>query len=299
LAAYLGDAAISSVAANEGSGERISPVEWSDEARESERKIEDQIAACMRSEGFKYLPYLYEPAREKSKFDQAYALPPDEFAAQYGYGISTIDFEISRQRGEDPNHAIRDALSSQGEKAYDKAMNGLAGSAGGFVVVPQEGANVKDADLGCRAKAFQAEQSHLPYLNTGKFGSLIEDISALAKRIASDPRVSAAARQWSGCMADGGRTGMPKPADAPTEVGDRLDQLKAGGKSPKNVDPTKLAELRRFEIETAKLDRRCRKAGYNDAYKTTQYRLEEEFIKQHKAALDGYKDYASNEKGDK
>jgi hypothetical protein len=254
----------------------------------------------MRDQGFKYVQFLYEPAREKSKFDKAYALPPDQFAEQYGYGISTIDFEISQQRGVDPNQALHDALSGPGQKAYDKALNGLAGSAGGgFVAVPQPGEKVKDEDLGCRAKAFQSAQRNLPYYNLGKFGSLIEDMSALSKRIAADPRVTDAARQWSDCLADGGRTGISKPADAPAEVTDRLAQLKGGGKLPKAVDPAKLADLRRFEIDTAKLDRGCRKAGYDNAYKTTQFRLEDEFIKQHKAALDVYKDYASNDKGGK
>jgi hypothetical protein len=289
LAAYLGSAALSFGTG----GPRVGRVEWSDEARASGRKIEDLTVACMREQGFEYRPYLYEDALG-SKFDQAYDLPPGEFAAQYGYGITTIDFEASQQR-KDPNTPILAGLSAGAKKAYHKALSGPAWAVGGGVVeVPMEG-STPDEDPGCRAKALKAES---PQNYTNRFSSLIKDMSALFRRVDTDPRVTAAARRWSDCLADGGRTGLVKPADASAAVSDRLDRLRgAGTTTPTKVDPAKLAELRRFEIDTAKLDLRCRNAGYDEVYRAAQTRLETEFVQQHKAALDAYKDYRANEKG--
>lgn len=287
-----------------------------------QRKVSELTAACMKKEGFEYVVTQPETEQKKSKFDEAFDLPPDKFASQYGYGISTIDFDaMPAGDADDPNRKLRAKLSPTAQKAYDKALDGDMGSQGGVVVSkPGEGpANSSAQNSGCRGKAFEetygkpGEQTDL-----NKFDSLFKDLETLRKRIESDPRVTEAAQKWSDCMADAGHAGLRKVEDGRTKINDRMMALTNGGKPPasvkpgtaikiptlKDVDPAKAAALRKDEIAMATQDYKCRQAGYEDAYKKVQYELEAEFVKDNKAQLEQFKestsnDGASNDKGGK
>jgi len=310
LAEYMGD----SFTAGSGGGIRAvrigggSGTEPTEEDLAKQRQVEDSIKACMSKEGFQYVPRQPE-SEAKSKFDDAFNLPPDKFAEQYGYGISTIDFGKPMGEDDDPNKAIRDALSAQAKKAYDKALNGDMPEGGVISGKPGQSTNINEMNTGCRGKAFETVYGKRDKpVDLNKFDSLFKDLEALRKRIESDPRVTGATQGWSDCMADGGKTGLKKPEDAPAKVHERLNQLT--GVNPQqdkptkvpsldDVDPTKLAELRTFEIELAELDLGCKKKGYEEAYQKVQYELEKEFVETHKAQLEQYKESIANMKGGK
>jgi len=268
------------------------------------RKVEDAIASCMKDQGFRYIPVPPE-ANPKDKFAEAFRLPPDKFAEQYGYGISTIDF--SEADSEDPNTEIRNALSDRAKAAYDKALNGQpqqqSSDAGTKVVGGGPGIG------GCRAKAIDqvygagtaAKKGQTGAQEMRRFDSLFRDLEALRKRITDDPKVVEAARAWSDCMADAKQTGLTKPDDAREKVAQKFNQLlgiqpgqkkeiSIGPDSLKNVDPAKLAEVRRYELAVAKADYDCRQKGYDKTYKEVQYAAEREFIQDHKTILEQFKD---------
>jgi hypothetical protein len=52
----------------------------------------------------------------------------------------------------------------------------------------------------------------------------------------------------------------------------------------------KLADLRKFEIDLAKADQTCRAKVYDAEYKKVQYELEKEFVTEHKAELEQFRD---------
>jgi hypothetical protein len=303
LSEYMG----SDFTSSGGGGFRVaiggSDEQPTEEQLANRRKVEDAIAKCMKDQGFSYVPVPPE-AEQKDKFADVFRLPPDKFAEQYGYGISTIDF--SEGESDDPNTKIRDALSERAKAAYDKALNGQrqqqSSGSGGAKVEGGPGIG------GCRAKAIDevygagtaAKKGEAGAQEMRRFESLFRDLDTLRERIQDDPKVAAAARTWSDCMADARQTGLKKPEEAREKVMQRFNQLlgiqpgerkKAiGPDSLKNLDPAKLAEIRKYELAVAKADYDCRQKGYDTVYKEVQYAAEREFIQDHKTILEQFKD---------
>ncbi|MGC4936888.1 hypothetical protein [Kribbella sp. DT2] len=272
-----------------------------------QRKMEDATAACMKTAGFEYVAVAPE-SNEKSKFNDAFNLPPDKFAEQYGYGISTIDWGKPAGDGAetDPNAKIRKALSPNAQKAYDKALNGELATSGGMVKAVKPGERPSAQDLGCRGKAGEEVygSGDDKMADFSKFESLFKDLEALRKRVDSDQRVVDATSAWTDCMADAGHAGFKKVDDARNQVSTKLNELTGakdqptkggpsvvvGAPSLDKVDAAKLAELRKFEIELAKVDQGCKAKTYDAPYKAAGTEHEKEFVGQHKAELEQYRD---------
>jgi hypothetical protein len=285
----------------------------SEEGRAQQRQAEDLIAKCMLKEGFSYVP-VQPDTGGKSKIDQAYELPPDKFAEQYGYGITTLGFVQDPNGGDadsDPNREIRDKLSEQAKKAYDKALNGsggevVAGSDGGGVIQRRTGdKGGENSDSGCRGKAMDQVFGRPDKNEMGnqmeKFQGLFDDIEALRKRIDGDPRLEKATKAWSDCMADKSYR-FTKPEEAPQSVSRRLERLFGLSNGPgssssttelKKPDPKEVAKIKPYELAVAKADYKCREQHYNKTYQTVQFELESAFVKDHKAELEAYRDWMS------
>ena len=310
LAEYMGDGFTS----NGGGMVRAVRIGGGQESSEEElakqRKIEDATAKCMETAGFEYVAVPPE-SNPKSKFNDAFNLPPDKFAEQYGYGISTIDW--SKPGGEDdndPNTKIRKSLSPTAQKAYDKALNGqLATANGNAVAIPSDGkgTNNKVTDMGCRGKAVEDVYGKRDdkMADFSKFDSLFKDLEALRKRIEGDQRVVDATAAWSDCLADAGHSGFKKVEEPREGISKKLDEL-TGNKPNKQgqmtvtgppsfdkVDAQKLADLRKEEIELAKADQGCKAKVYDESYKKAQYELEKEFVTANKTQLEQYRDSVS------
>ena len=310
LAEYMGDGFMSSSggmvrAVRAGGGQ-----ESDEEQLAKQRKIEDATAACMKAAGFEYVAVPPE-SNPKSKFNDAFNLPPDKFAEQYGYGISTIDWSKAGADEDDsnPNTKIRKALSPTAQKAYDKALNGQFATANGnAVAIPSDkGTNGRPTDMGCRGKAAEEVYGKADdkLADFSKFDSLFKDLEALRKRIEGDQRVVDATAAWSDCLADAGQAGFKKVDEPREKISKKLDEL-TGNKGPKQgqmtvvgppsfdkVDAQKLADLRKEEIELAKADQGCKKKVYDEAYKKAQYELEKEFVTANKTQLEQYRDTVS------
>jgi hypothetical protein len=315
LAEYMGEGFVSS---GSGPGVRMAIRDGgqgtSEEELAKQRQIEDATVACMKAAGFDYVAVPPE-SQPKSKFNDALRLPADKFAEQYGYGISTIDWSKAGQDSDssNPNTKIRNALSPAAKKAYDKALNGPNATGNGNVVIaPEKGegpTNSGTLDLGCRGKA--AEQVYGKRKDKDdlkKYDALFKDLEALRKRIEADQRVVDATTAWSDCLADAGHPGYKKTDEPPQKVSQKLDELTGthpntngpgnkgvqGPPSFDKVDAAKLADLRKFEIQLAKADQKCRAKVYDAPYKKAQYELEKEFVNQHKAELEAFRDEMAN-----
>jgi hypothetical protein len=314
LAEYMGDGFVSS---SGGGAFRIATrvggaQQPSEEDLAKQRKVEDATVACMKDAGFEYVAVPPEQAA-KGKFSDAFNLPPDKFAEQYGYGISTIDWSKAGDEDSNPNTKIRKALSPAAQKAYDKALNGPNATGNGAVVIQggdDGGPSTSGGpDLGCRGKAVkQVYGDSRGNVDFKKFDSLFKDIQALQKRIDTDQRVVDATTAWTDCMADAGHTGLKKVDDAREQIQKKLDELTGNKPATKGqpmktvtgppsfdkVDAAKLSELRKSEIALAVADQKCKAGGYDDAYKKVQYEQEKEFVEQHKAELEAYRDETAN-----
>jgi hypothetical protein len=310
LAEYMGDGFISS--AGGGGMTRAVRVGGSQESSEEQlakqRKVEDATVTCMKAAGFEYVAVPPE-STDKSKFVDAFSLPPDKFAEQYGYGISTIDWsKPSDAEDKNPNTKIRAALSPTAQKAYDKALNGQFGSSNGAIAIaPADGDKSKRPDTGCRGKAAEEVygSGEDKLADFKKFESLFKDIDALNKRIQADQRVVDATAAWADCLADAGHSGFTKVEEPREKISKELDELTgnkpsskgqltvAGPPSFDKVDAQKLADLRKEEIELAKADQGCKAKVYDESFKKAQYELEKEFVEANKTQLEQYRDTVS------
>lgn len=305
LEEYMGAGFDLAATGNQGTTAAARPAgggQVSEEDLAKQRKVEDSIAACMKAAGFEYVPS--PPAtRPRGRYDAAFDLSPDDFAQQYGYGISTMDWAKDQQDQQktDPNLKIRVGLSPNGQIAYDKALDGWAPPAGGG---GGSGGVSGEQDQGCRAKAARAVYGAGKAsggADPTKFAALFKDLGALYKRIQNDQRVQDALAAWSSCLADAGHPGFRQLNDPLSSVQDRLYTLigrpapgSMGPPSYDKADPAKLAALRKFETGLAVADRKCRMSAYDTPYQEARDALETEFVQQNKAALEAYREAAAN-----
>jgi hypothetical protein len=289
--------------------------EMSEEDLQKNREVEDRVVECMRAEGFEYV--AQDPSADPAGLSDIDALPPDEFAAQYGYGITTIDRQaaIDQAREADPNTAIVAGLSDAARRQYFEAMNGAASAAEKFGEPPPSEAEA-DAQPGCRPQAEEAvfgsqEKPPLP----ADLEEVRREIDALDDQVRSDPRVDAAAAAWADCMVDAGHPELVHPDEVRREIARRWWQLyglelpdglvepggdpRPGGIRPgvpgpraidgQQPDPAALAELRQYEVDVAVADLGCRPA-YDDVVRDVRDEVERAFIEDHRAELEHFRD---------
>jgi hypothetical protein len=278
------------------------------EELDKQREVEERIAACMRDAGFLYV--AVDPTADPTGTAALAALPPDEFARRYGYGITTIDIRELAQH--DPNTVIADELSPDATRRYSEALNGAEQTAAKYGEQPPADAA---AHPGCRAEAEQAvygDQEKTP--PPAGLTALLDQMDDLWDRIMDDPRVDAAADEWAACMHEAGYPDLREPDDAQATIIRRQWQL-YGVEAPSNVlhsrrtdrrgrelplppgpprqghepDEDALAELQDDEIAMAVADRGCRPA-YDEVVAQVQDEVEQAFIDDHRAELDRYFD---------
>jgi hypothetical protein len=316
LAEYMGEGFVNAgstgMVATRAVGTSREPTE---EDLAKQRKVEESVVGCMKTAGFEYVAVPPEQ-KSKSKFAEAFNLPPDKFAEQYGYGISTIDWSKAGAEDDaaDPNKKIRNALSPSAQKAYDEALNGKGAANGAAAAIPTDGSG-KPQDVGCLGKAF-SEAYGDPSKHQDdfkKYDALFKDLDALNKRINNDQQVVDATKNWSDCLADAGHSGFTKLEDARGSIQKKLDALtgnkpdapgKADGgganvtiggpPSFDKVDAAKLGDLRKAETELAVADQKCKAKVFDAPFKKVQYDLEKEFVAQHKPELEAYRDGMAN-----
>ncbi len=142
---------------------------------------EAAIAECMAKKGFEYIPWV-DPLvleLEGPTVDQG-AGPLVEFE---GYGVFTVGTETrTLQPAENPNQKVLGGMDDSECEAYWEAYWG------------------SDSKMGCVDSVF--EQTH--GIVQEDFLALLAEMSEYVSVGENDPRVLAARRSWSSCMAEAG-----------------------------------------------------------------------------------------------
>lgn len=298
LAEYLGQSPFAG-----GFGQQVGD-DWepSEQDRLNHRRYEEAVADCMQEAGFEYVPRTMDLSGTPATYDEAYSLEPAEFAAQYGYGITTLMFTAENNQVTDPNEQIRSALSPSARQAYEATLWGEGDVDGDPAAAPSCSNRAyaeayDDGDIGVTVDQIMTELS-----------ALFDDLDALHERVSRDPRVVDAVESWRRCMADGGYPELDHPDDAAADIVVRAydamvpaDEGEVAGDAGVVVegdarfviDPREFAELQREEIALAGVDYACREAHYTATLVEVAGQLEREFVQAHRNDLERYRDWRS------
>lgn len=185
-----------------------------------ERERQDVIAACMREQGFEYIPIDPEQAGFFGVPDEEFERDSDEWVAKYGFGITTQQYSQGQvgpelighrsvgfveEESYDPNQAIVEALPDAENEAWFIALYGEPEDPPEFdesLSGEQQQELVNDVDYeptGCEGKAYSDFDSTLGFEN--EFGS---ELDGLLQRVEDDPRLVEAGRELSDCVAEQG-----------------------------------------------------------------------------------------------
>lgn len=308
---------------NTGIGEEP---EFTEEERQQHYQVQDLIVACMSEAGFEYTPEPFYGDREdafKDPYAEVWQLQqddPEAFAREYGYGLTTIDYQRdigeTPDPGDDPNYAYRESLSPAAQEEYDKALWG------DFEAVEEQAGDATTEAVdpgGCSNDAYEqvfggAESGP----GEDQFTELFEEWDALYQRIENDPRMDVATMAWLSCMSDAGYPDLDDLYGGQNAVSERQSELygwedEGGGLLPAPIeegegatqaplepvepDPAELDALRQFERDIAVADYTCRQEHDVDGVeREVRHEHEEQFIEDNREQLEAYRDW-SNEQG--
>jgi hypothetical protein len=295
--------------------------EYTEEERQQHYEIQDLIVACMSEAGFEYTPEQFYGDNEEN-FEDPFAEvwqmqedDPERFAREYGYGLTTIDYEsqappTTDPAESDPNYAYRESLSPAAQEEYDQALWGE---------VEEDGSTPPEAS-GCQNEAYEQVYGDRGEEGEQQFEALFEEWDTLEQRIQDEPRMAAVKLAWSGCMATAGYPGLEDLYAGQDQVSQRQSELYGwdeGGEgllpspiegegegeeevpveTPPAPDPAALEELRQFERDIAVADYTCKQEhDVEGTERTVRDELETQFIEDHRLELEAYRDWM-NEQG--
>lgn len=196
------------------------------EQAEIDREAKRLIAACLKEQGFDYdLPYVADEPALDAETD------PVEWAAQYGYGLSTLTVVDP-----DPSVSTRSAAE---QAAYDQALYGTGAESEGYDWERE----------GCLGAAYhQATEGADEVLRDERFTALFAAVEAVQTQVESSRAVLAVQAEWADCMADAGHPDLASPAEARASIQAQL------------ADGADLAGVREQEVALAVADLDCRTA---------------------------------------
>jgi hypothetical protein len=282
-----GDSAASDEAEGNPNDPRNSPLAQlfgsgtsSADQRAQQLEIEQQVAQCMRDEGFEYEPVDYQAQMGDMNAEWEMQLSdPEGFGEKYGYGV-VRGYEMQGDMGattfEDPNQDYLNSLTPEENEAYYETLYG-----GSFFGTSEDGEMEEYVpppleEQGCQGRAMLAVYGeNSPMTNTDmqtRMNELFEDME-------SDPDVARAIDDWASCMREQDASyDWERPEDAINEFYNRLSELQFGpmtesedgdgvvvagtamdggmGGMPE-VDEADLEELREDELRTWRHDWDC------------------------------------------
>jgi hypothetical protein len=261
--------------------------------------MEDRIATCMAEQGFDYTPVDYA-AMELDLTGEGLDLEwgSAEFAAQYGYGITTNPvLGEDAETPEDPNEEYVAAMSPSEQEAYYVALYGE-----NYAETSTESAVAQDydwQDAGCTGRA-QNEVLSGGGDQDDQFTALQDEMVQMMQSAADDPRLAQVNADWAACMADAGFADLAKVGDAEAALTAEVMALQESALSDAALaDPTdpadpavaaqveaalaaQLAEITPREIDTAVADAECRAdVGYDDAKRAVDTEYQTQFLAEH------------------
>lgn len=261
--------------------------------------MEDLLATCMAEQGFDYTPVDYA-AMDLDITGEALDIDwgSPEFAAQYGYGITTNPvLGEDAETPQDPNEAYVAAMSPSEQEAYYAALYGAnnAAMADPNAVATQD---YDWEDAGCTGKA-QNEVLSGGDEQDDQFVALQEEMAQMMQSAADDPRLAQANADWAACMADAGFPDLAKVGDAEAALTAEVMALQESALPVAPTDPpvpadpaaaalaeaalaAQLEEITPREIDTAVADAACRsEVGYDDAKRAVDTEYQTTFLAEH------------------
>lgn len=217
----------------------------------AQAKVENAIAACMKAEGFEYVPS--DPVAAQAALTGKPNMSDEEFERTYGHGIATLYGKGSAQS--DPNARIRAQLGEADRRAYDRTLHGGD---------PQQtfAYAIDNGDFsrlgGCTRKATEEAFGGTRLLTT-----LQRELDELDEAILADARVVRAQEAWSRCMREATGESFEDSEAVEETIRERLEQIVGEVLAPGQVAPdgsydkAALAELARLEVEWTNQDLAC------------------------------------------
>jgi hypothetical protein len=248
---------------------------------ERQTRVEGVIQACMKAQGFDYVPV--DPLAQRAALTGKARMTDEEFLEQFGYGISTL---FGRGETEaDPNDRIRRTLSPVDRAAYDRT---LWGENPGLTFSEAIDSDAATELGGCTKQATEEVFGGARVLARiqGKFDELEE-------RLTQDQRMVRAVEKWSKCMADEGYQ-YDEPEEIDTDLIRRFKAILGAAVQPgatappargTTYDRTALAALQREEVKIANADLACEKEHITPVELEVRPQYEETFRKQNRQLL--------------
>ncbi|MFS0794711.1 hypothetical protein [Microbacterium sp. 1P10AE] len=250
------------------------PTSRNAEFAERQKKSETLVAACMKEKGFEYTP-VTDLGSVASGQEQK---PDDrEWVAQNGYGMLS---SLGESTTTDPNADYVESLSESERNAFNEALWGQYATG-------EVSGQFDPEKAGCQGAA-QVEAGQQNPLDSDEFADLRQAFEDLSSEISSLPEQQKADSDWSSCMADAGYPDLKTQSDALMSISTRIGEVNGDGSTL--PDESKIAELKKVEIDTALADFDCRaKTDYAERSKKAQWALEEKFVAAHKSELEAAK----------
>ena len=201
-------------------------------------QTEQLIASCMGADGFRYLAVDFASVKAAMGLDQtAPGVSSEDYAKQFGLGITTqLDKPIVAFGAGPENNAALAALPESDQVAYRRALWGEHLNWNHARALEEE--DFSEAG-GCTRAA--AEQAY-PLAELG--GNYVNPADKL---VAQDPRMIAAMREWSSCMAAEAHV-FDTPDQLNQDFRQRLEAL-SPGQDPRTLSGVALAALEELQGE--------------------------------------------------
>lgn len=235
---------------------------------------EEEVARCMKAQGFDYVPSLPAPV-------EGVAPATPEEAPAYGYGISTRPLEVPYGTERESAAMVEDLVEAA---AYDEALYGDPGRA-------------SDADPpigstglgGCYEEGYRKAFADLDRL-VQEADPLLQDLTAAVE---VDPRLVALEGEWRRCMAAAGFP-FDSQDEALAMINDRFGaivELRDMDGDPETddlafvYDPVELETLREQERAIAAADAACSEPLRRRAVEVWE-EYEQRFAEEHPDLID-------------
>ena len=217
----------------------------------AQAKVENAIAACMKAEGFEYVPS--DPVAAQAALTGKPNMSDEEFERTYGHGIATLYGKGSAQS--DPNARIRAQLGDADRRAYDRTLHG--GDPQQTFAYAIDNGDFSELG-GCTRNATEAAFGGSRLLTT-----LQRALDELDEAILADSRVVRAQEAWSRCMRAATGESFDDSEAVEEAIRERLEQIVGEPVAPGQVAPegsydkAAVAALARLEVEWTKEDLAC------------------------------------------
>ncbi|MGH2943231.1 MAG: hypothetical protein ACRDLN_10730 [Solirubrobacteraceae bacterium] len=207
-------------------------------------KVENSIAACMKADGFDYVPV--DSVAQQAALTGKANMSDEEYEQQFGYGITTLYGRGTAQS--DPNATIRSQLGRADRAAYDRALSGgrpeqtflLAVDTGEFTELG-----------GCTKRATDAVFGGARLLQT-----LQRKLDELDDSIAADQRMVRALEAWRACVKSATGTEYEDDESIEEEIAQRFERIVGSVVPPgqvaadgTQVDMAALRKLQQDELD--------------------------------------------------